>query len=188
MKPLTLEGQVLEFKTGPNLPEASFERLTIAPLNHPSLAFRERVANTVKAARALKNLEAQRASDRAAAERLDLQRKATEALLSLLSDDVLNTIIGQHAGWGELQSGTIKVTKHGVELHRSGSTGASQMSGEKLDVNFHGPILQSGQQLTSFEFQNRSEELRDQGIEIVGVYDASGASILITFDYAGALG
>ena len=119
---------------------------------------------------------------------MEVQQKAIDALLSLLIDDALNRIIGQHAKLGELQTGTIKVTKHGVELIRSGSAGASQMSGQKLDITFTGAIPQSGQQLNPIEFQERAQQLKAEGIEIVGVYDASGQSILITFDYSGALG
>lgn len=187
MKPRAIDGQLIEFKDAPNLSKSSSERLTSTPGDLPRLAFRERVVNTVRAARALKDLEIQQAADRAAAESLGLRQKAHEALLALLSDDKLNRIIGLHAGWGELQIGTIRVTKHAVELVRGGSIGASQISGEKLDFSFDGPILQSGQQLESIEFKKRAEELRDQGIAIVGVYDASGQSILITFDYTEAL-
>jgi hypothetical protein len=33
------------------------------------------------------------------------------------------------------------------------------------------------------EVHNRVEEVHDQGLEIGAIYDASGQSILITFDY-----
>lgn len=190
MTPLASEGQVLDFKNAAKAADTSPQAPVLAPTaptDRPSFELRERISSTVKAARAQRQLEIQQAADRAAAERLEIQQKAIDALLSLLSDDALNRIIGKHASLGEQQTGTIKVTKHGVELIRSGSAGASQMSGEKFDITFIGAIPQSGQQLNSIEFQKRSQHLHVQGIEIVAVYDASGQSILITFDYAGVL-
>lgn len=188
MTPLGSEGQILDFKNASKAIEPSPQVSNLASADSANFGLRERIAKTVKAARAQRELEIQQAADRAAAERLEVQQKAIDALLSLLIDDALNRIIGQHAKLGELQTGTIKVTKHGVELIRSGSAGASQMSGQKLDITFTGAIPQSGQQLNSIEFQERAQQLKAEGIEIVGVYDASGQSILITFDYSGALG
>jgi hypothetical protein len=187
VKPLASDGRVLDFRHVSNLSEPLVERLETALPDSPGFELKERISATVRAARAQRELEIRQANDRAAAERLERQQKAKDALLSLLSDDVLNRIIGQHATLSELQVGTIKVTKHGVELIRSGGAPASQMSGEKLDINFNGAVPQSGQQLQSVEFHNRTQQLRVQGIEIVGVYDASGQSILITFDYGKAL-
>jgi hypothetical protein len=187
MKPVASEGRVLDFKNAPSAAEPSLQRLPPTPSDHPGPALKERISTTVKAARAQRELEIQHTADRAASERLEIQQRATAALLTLLSDDVLNRIIGQHAGSGEFQVGTIKVTKHGVELIRSGSAAASQMSGEKLDISFDGAVPQAGQQLKSIEIQSRAQELLVQGIEVVGVYDAPGQSILITFDYSQAL-
>jgi hypothetical protein len=126
----------------------------------------------------------QQASDRAGAERRKLQRRSKEALLSLLTDDALDLIIGKLAGLGEPPVGTIKVTKNGVELVRGGSAIASHMSGERLEISFSGALLQAGQQLKSSEFLNRIRELHVQGVEIGAVYDAPGQSILLTVDYA----
>lgn len=187
MTPHASDGQVLDFNSSAMALEPSPQGLTLTPVDRLGFELRERISSTVKAARAQRGLEIQEAADRVAAERSEVQQKAIAALLALLSDDALNRIIGQHAGLGELQTGTIKVTKHGVELIRTGSAGASQMSGEKLNMTFNGAIPQSGQQLNSIEFQERAQQLRVQGIEIVGVYDASGQSILITFDYSEAL-
>lgn len=187
MKPLASDGRVLDFRNVSNSSEPPVERLEPVSPDPPGFELKERISATVRAARAKRELEIQQATDRTAAEQLERQQKAKDALLSLLSDDVLNRIIGQHATLGELQVGTIKVTKHGIELIRSGGAPASQMSGEKLDINFNGAVPQSGQQLKSIEFHNRTQQLRVQGIEIVGVYDASGQSILITFDYGEAL-
>ena len=187
MTPLASEGQVLDFKNAAKAAEPSPQAPVHAPGDRPSFEFRERISSTVKAARAQRELEIRQAADRAAAERLVVQQKAIDALLLLLSDDALNRIIGKHASLGELHTGTVKVTKHGVELIRSGGAGASQMTGERLDITFTGSIPQSGQQLNSIEFQERAQLLSVQGIEIVGIYDAAGQSILITFDYGGAL-
>jgi hypothetical protein len=184
---LASEGRVLDFKNASKAIGPSSQGSVLAASDHSGFELRERISNTVQAARAQRVLEIQQAADRASAERLKVQQKAISALLSILSDDALNCIIGKHASLGELQTGTIKVTKHGVELIRSGSAGASQMSGEKLDIAFNGAIPQSGQQLNSIEFQERTQQLHVQGIKIAGVYDASGQSILITFDYAGVL-
>ena len=154
----------------------------------PAISLRERIAATVKAARAQRELEKQQAFDRASNERREIQQKARNALLHLLSDDVINSIIGKHAGLGELQEGTIKVTKHGVELIRTGGAAASHMAGDRLAIKFDGAILQAGQELKSLEFQSRARELLNQGIRIEGEYDASGQGILISFDYERALG
>jgi hypothetical protein len=154
----------------------------------PGSGLKERIAVTVKAARAQREFELQQVSDRANAERREIQQKAKNALLTLLSDDVINTIIGKHAGLGGLHVGTIKVTKHGVELIRSGGAGASHMAGDRLDIRFDGAILQAGQQLKSLEFQSRVLELQTHGIKIDGVYDASAQGMLVTFDYEKALG
>jgi hypothetical protein len=110
-------------------------------------------------------------------------RRATDALMALLTDEVLEYVVGKHAGLGDPPVGTIKVNKHGVELVRGGSARASHMSGERLEINFNGAFMQSGQQLKTPEFRNRVEQLHDQGLEIGAIYDASGQSILITFDY-----
>jgi hypothetical protein len=187
MTPLASEGQILDFKNAAKAAEPSPQAPVHAPGDRQSFELRERISSTVKAARAQRELEIQQATDRAAAARLVVQQKAIDALLLLLSDDALNRIIGKHASLGELHTGTVKVTKHGVELIRSGSAGASQMSGEKLDIPFTGSIPQSAQQLNSIEFQQRAQLLRVQGVEIVGIYDAAGQSILITFDYGAAL-
>jgi hypothetical protein len=187
MTRLAAEGQVLGLKNVSKAVEPALQAPLLASPNCPGFEFRQRISNTVMAARAQRELEIQLAADRAAVERSEVQQKAIGALLSLLSDNALDRIIGKHASLGELQTGTIKVTKHGVELIRSGNAGASQMSGEKLDITFDGAIPQSGQQLNSTEFLERAQQLHVQGIEIVGVYDASGQSILITFDYGGAL-
>jgi hypothetical protein len=151
------------------------------------LSLKERVAATVKAARAQRELEIQQAADRATAERREIQQKAKAALLSVLADDVINSVIGKHAALGELHTGAIKITKNGVELIRAGGSGASHMQGDRLDLRFDGVILQAGQQLKSLEFQNRVLELQSQGIKIDGVYDTSSQGILITFDYEAAL-
>jgi hypothetical protein len=175
--------QVVDFKAASAASDPALQPAVTASPDHPDLALRARISSTVKAARAQRELEIQQAADRAAAERRAIQRKATAALLALLSDDVLDAIIGKHAGLGELPLGTIKVTKHGIELIQGGSAGASQMSGEKFDFKFDGAIVTSGQQLKSPEFQARVQDLKVQGLEIDGVYDPSGQAILITFDY-----
>lgn len=187
MKPRAFEGQVVNLADGSNLAEPSAKRPVIGSSDHPGFALKERISATVRAVRAQKQLQLQQAADRAAAERREMQQRARDALLSLLSDDVLNSIIGKHASLDELQVGTIKVTKNGVEIIRGDSTRAAHMLGEKLDIRFSGAVLQSGQQLQSSEFQSRVQELQVQGIEIEGVYDASGQSILITFDYGKAV-
>ncbi len=169
-------------------PSSDRQLLSIAGGPHPAgSSLKERVAATVSAARAQRELELQQALDRANAERREIQQKAKDSLLSLLSDDVITAVIGKHAGLGELYLGTIKVTKHGVELIRSGGAGVSHMAGDRLDIRFDGAILQAGQQLKSLEFQSRVLELQGQGIEITGVYDTSAQGIFITFDYEKAL-
>jgi hypothetical protein len=187
MTPHTSKGQILGFKNDSKAMEPTHQSPVTAPADRPTFELKERISSTVKAAREQREFEIQQATARVAAERLEVQQKAIAALMSLLSDDALDGIIGQHARLGELQTGTIKVTKQGVELIRSGSAGASQMSGEKLDISFNGAIPQSGQQLKSVEFKERAQQLGVQGIAVVGVYDASGQSILITFDYSQAL-
>lgn len=184
---MKFEGQVVNIAHGSHAADPSAKRQAASPAGQSKLELRERIVATVTAARAQRQRELQQASDRAAAERRDIQEKATRALLLLLSDDVLDSIIAKHAGLGELQAGTIKVTKHGVELIRSGSAGAAHMAGDRLDIKFDGAILQAGQQLKSAEFRDRVRELQAQGIDIEASYDASGQSILITFDYEKAL-
>jgi hypothetical protein len=181
------ERQVVNIKGGSHPQEPSVKRPVAPTAGEPSLELRTRISATIRAARAQRELETQQASDRAAAERQNIQRKATEALLSLLTDDVLDLIIGKHAGLGEPPVGTIKVTKHGVELVRGGSSIASHMSGERLDISFNGALLQSGQQLKSSEFLNRVHQLQVQGVKVGAVYDAPGQSILLTVDYAEVL-
>jgi hypothetical protein len=159
----------------------------IQPTESVSTDLRARIAATVREARAQRELEQQQASERANAERREIQQKAKNALLSLLADDVIDSIIGKHAALGELHLGTIKITRSGIELIRGSGAGAFHMAGDRLDIRFDGAILQAGQQLKSLEFQNRVRELQAHGIKIDGIYDASSQGILITFDYEGAL-
>jgi hypothetical protein len=188
MKSPVLEGLVLKhISDGSHKAELAATSFPINPTESISTNLRARVAATVREARAQRELEQQQASDRANAERREIQQKAKNALLSLLADDVIDSIIGKHAASGELHLGTIKITKNGVELIRSGGAGAFHMAGDRLDIRFDGAILQAGQQLKSLEFQNRVLELQAHGIKIDGVYDASSQGILITFDYEGAL-
>lgn len=161
--------------------------LTAKPAQDIAMNLKDRIAATVKVARAEREAQIQDAAERASAERRDTLQKAKTALLSLLTDDVLDSVIGKHAGFGELHVGTIKVTKHGVELIRVGGPGAVHLSGDRLDLKFDGIILQAGQQLQSLEFQSRVIELQASGIKIEGVYDASAQGLLITFDYEKAL-
>jgi hypothetical protein len=172
---------------GSRAAESPVTSLPIKSTESISRNLRARVAATVREARAQREVELQKASDRANAERRDVQQKAKNALLSLLADDVIDFIIGKHAALGELHIGTIKITRNGVELIRAGGPGAFHMAGDRLDIRFNGAILQAGQQLKSIEFQNRVLELQAQGIKIDSVYDASSQGILITFDYRGAL-
>jgi hypothetical protein len=146
-----------------------------------------RIAATVRSARAQRELQIQQAAARTDAERREIQQKATNALLSVLADDIINSVVGKHAAMGELHAGTIKITRNGVELIRVGGSGALHVAGDKLGVKFEGAILQAGQQLNSREFQHRAQELQSQGILIDGKYDASAQAILITFDYERAL-
>jgi hypothetical protein len=183
MKPLILN-HTQEDSHATGLPVAT---LSIKPADGTPLSLRARIAATVKAARAQRQLEIKQAADRASAERREIQQKAKDALLSILADDVINSIVGKHAALGELYIGTIKITKNGVELIRVGGSGASHMAGDRLDVRFDGPVLQAGQQLKSREFQSRVLELQAQGIKIDGIYDPSSQGILITFDYESAL-
>jgi hypothetical protein len=161
--------------------------LSIKPSDGTPLSLRARIVATVKAARAHRQLEIKQAADRANVERREIQQKAKDALLSILADDVINSIVGKHAALGELHIGTIKITKNGVELIRVGGSGASHMAGDRLDLRFNGAVLQAGRQLKSREFESRVLELQAQGIKIDGIYDPSSQGILITFDYESAL-
>lgn len=188
MNPSSFDGQVVDIADSSHPVESHGKWPMVKSAGDPASGLKERIAATVKAARAQRASELQEASDRANAERREIQQKAKNALLMLLSDDVINSIIGKHAGLGELYVGTIQVTKRGVELIRSGGAGASHMVGDRLDIRFDGSILQAGQQLKSLEFQSRVLELQAHGIRIEGVYDASAQGILITFDYKNAAG
>ncbi|NTF44069.1 hypothetical protein A6U86_29380 [Rhizobium sp. AC27/96] len=188
MKSPVQEGLVLKhISDGSHTAELPVTSFSIKPAESISMNLSARIAATVREARAQRELEQQQASERANAERREIQQKAKNALLSLLADDVIDFIIGKHAALGELDLGTIKITRSGVELIRGGGAGASHMAGDRLDIKFDGAILQAGQQLKSLEFQNRVLELQAQGIKIDGAYDASSQGILITFDYQGAL-
>ena len=188
MKPTAFDGQVVNIAESSHPAEALGNRPTVNSAGDPATGLRQRIAATVNAARAQRESELQQASDRANAERREIQQKAKNALLMLLSDDVINSIIGKHAGLGELYVGTIQVTKRGVELIRSGGAGASHMMGDRLDLRFDGGILQAGQQLKSLAFPSRVLELQTHGIRVDGVHDASAQAILITFDYENAVG
>jgi hypothetical protein len=159
----------------------------IKPTEGHVSTLKQRIASTVRAAQAQRNLELQQAADRAKAERQDVLDKAKAALLFLLSDDTIALIIGKHAALGELNVGAIKITKQGVELIRSGGAVASHMVGERLNVRFDGAILQAGKQLISPEFESRVAELLAQGVRIEASYDASVQGLLITFDYEKAI-
>jgi hypothetical protein len=159
----------------------------IQPKEGQSSTLKQRIASTVRAAQAQRNLELKQASDRARDERQDILDKARSALLHVLSDDVLNTVIGKHAGLGELSTGAIKITKHGVELIRSGGTAASHMVGDKLDVRFDGAVRQAGQQMSSPEIQERLAELQEQGLKIDVSHEPATQGLLIAFDYSKAL-
>ncbi|QKK26866.1 hypothetical protein [Rhizobium hidalgonense] len=188
MKSTALEGPVLKhISEGSHAAESPVTGLPIKPAENISTNLRARIAATVREARVQRELELQKASDRAKAERWEIQQKAKNALLSLLADDVIDSIIGKHAALGKLHIGTIKIMRNGVELTRDGGAGAFHTAGDRLDIRFDGAILQAGQQLKSLEFQNRVLELQAQGIKIDSVYDTSSQGILITFDYSGAL-
>ncbi|EJC83308.1 hypothetical protein Rleg4DRAFT_6961 [Rhizobium leguminosarum bv. trifolii WSM2297] len=188
MKSPALDSPLLKhISEGSYAAESPVTSLPIEPAQNNSVNLRARVAATVRKARAQREVELQKASDRANAERREVQQKAKNALLSLLADDVIDVIVGKHAALGELHIGTIKITRNGVELIRDGGAGAFHTEGERLDIRFDGAILQAGQQLKSLEFQNRVLELQAQGIKIDSVYDTSSQGILITFDYGGAL-
>lgn len=148
---------------------------------------KQRVAATVRAAQARRALELQEAADRARSERQAVVDKARSALLSILSDDTIDVIVGRHAGLGELNAGALKITKSGIELLRSSGAGASHQVGDKLDLRFEGGILQAGQQLKVYEVEARISELLTQGIKIEITHDASAQSLMISFDYGSAL-
>lgn len=188
MKSPVLEGLALKYTSeGSHANELPATSLPIKPTESIPPNLRARIAATVKEARVQRERELQQASDRANAERREILQKAKNALLSLLTDDVIDSIIGKHAAFGQLHIGTIKITRNGVELIRDGGPGAFHTAGDRLDIGFDGAILQAGQQLKSLEFQNRVLELQTQGIKIDSVYDTSSQGILITFDYNDAL-
>lgn len=188
-----MKSSILEDLAMTHIPEASDGaglRVTTLPIkttDGTSPNLRARISATVREARVQRELELRQASDRADAERREIQQKAKNALLSLLVDDVIDSIIGKHAALSELHIGTIKITRNGVELIRDGGPGAFHMAGDRLDIRFDGAIVQAGEQLKSLEYQNRVLELQAQGIKIDSVYDTSSQGILITFDYGGAL-
>jgi hypothetical protein len=188
MNPPRPDSQVLNLSDTPHASEQTGKPRLIETAPAPASNLRERITATVAAAQAERELERQRAADRVSAELRKAQDKAKAALLLLLSDDVLTMVVGKHASLGELYVGTIKVTKHGIELFRSGGVGAAHTVGERLDIRFDGGILQASQQLKSNEFRSRVADLLTQGIKIEGAYDASAQGLFITFDYEKALG
>ena len=159
----------------------------VRPQEIHALPLRQRIAATVKTAQAQRALELKQAADRAKTERQAIIDKSKAAILSILSDDTLDIIIGKHAALGELNTGAIKITKSGVELLRSAGAGASHQVGDRLDVKFEGGILQAGQQLRSYEVEARVSELLSQGIRVETIHDASTQSLVISFDYGMAL-
>lgn len=188
MNPPRPDAPVVTTPDAPHTSEQSGKPRLIETAPAQASNLRARIAATVTAAQAERELERQRAADRVSAELRKAQDKAKAALLLLLSDDVLTMVVGKHASLGELYVGTIKVTKHGIELFRSGGVGAAHTVGERLDIRFDGGILQASQQLKSNEFRSRVTDLLTQGIKIEGAYDASAQGLFITFDYEKALG
>lgn len=151
------------------------------------LSLKQRIVSTVRAAHAERELEKQKAAERVILERQEMELKSKKALLKLLSDDSLNMIIARHTKLGELRTGTIKVSKHGVELFRGTGAGAAHTIGESLDVKFAGSIVQTGKLLKAPEYLARLEELQLQGVAVVTTYDTSSQAVFIKFDYEKAL-
>lgn len=184
MMNLPRDGQVVSISNGQSPGDENARR---NPGDSGALSLRQRIVLTVRTAQAEREVEKQRAADRLSLERQEAELKSKRALLKLLSDDSLNSIIGQHAKLGELSTGTVKVSKHGTELFRGSGVGAGHTVGEIINTKFEASIVHAGKMLKAPEILSRLQELQAQGVALTTNYDASSQAVFITFDYEKAL-